>query len=58
MMSILGATADDVEEILKGLGYRSEPKPAAEVAAHLAALDQAATEAAQKSKEAAPERAA
>ena len=26
MMSILGATADDIEEILKGLGYRAEPE--------------------------------
>ncbi len=27
MMSILGATADDIEDILKGLGYRAEPNP-------------------------------
>ncbi|RUV09155.1 helicase, partial [Mesorhizobium sp. M1A.F.Ca.IN.022.04.1.1] len=46
MMSILGATADDMEEILKGLGYRAEPKPAAEVKAKLDALDNAAREAA------------
>ncbi|MEI9406540.1 helicase-related protein [Mesorhizobium argentiipisi] len=46
MMSILGATADDMEEILKGLGYRSEAKPAAEVKAKLDALDTAAREAA------------
>ncbi|MBZ9818700.1 helicase-related protein [Mesorhizobium sp. CA4] len=46
MMSILGATADDMEEILKGLGYRSEAKPAAEVKAKLYALDAAAREAA------------
>ncbi len=46
MMSILGATADDMEEILKGLGYRSEPKPAAEVKAKLEAQDNAAREAA------------
>ena len=39
MMSILGATADDIEEILKGLGYRAEPKPAADVKAKLEALD-------------------
>ena len=26
MMSILGATADDIEDILKGLGYRAKPK--------------------------------
>ncbi len=42
MMSILGATTDDMEEILKGLGYRAEPKPAAEVKAKLEALDAAA----------------
>lgn len=46
MMSILGATADDMEEILKGLGYRAEPKPAAEVKARLEAQDIAAREAA------------
>ncbi|MDX8456811.1 helicase-related protein [Mesorhizobium sp. VK9D] len=46
MMSILGATADDMEEILKGLGYRSEAKPAAEVKAKLEAQDNAAREAA------------
>ncbi|NGO49636.1 helicase-related protein [Allomesorhizobium camelthorni] len=45
MMSILGANADDIEEILKGLGYRAEPKPAAEVKTRLEALDQAAREA-------------
>ena len=39
MMSILGATADDIEEILKGLGYRGEAKPADEVKAKLAAID-------------------
>ncbi|MDX8531526.1 helicase-related protein [Mesorhizobium sp. VK25A] len=46
MMSILGATTDDMEEILKGLGYRSEAKPAAEVKAKLDALDAAARDAA------------
>ncbi|MBZ9796241.1 helicase-related protein [Mesorhizobium sp. ES1-4] len=46
MMSILGATADDMEEILKGLGYRAEPKPAVEVKARLEAQDTAAREAA------------
>ncbi|MDV6225678.1 helicase-related protein [Nitratireductor aquimarinus] len=44
MMSILGATADDMEAILKGLGYRGEPKPAEEVATHLKSLDDAAAE--------------
>jgi len=42
MMSILGATSDDMEEILKGLGYRGEAKPAAEVAARIETLDAAA----------------
>ncbi|MCB1381356.1 MAG: helicase [Notoacmeibacter sp.] len=42
MMSILGATAEDMEEILKGLGYRHEPKEAAAVETHLAGLDAAA----------------
>jgi ATP-dependent RNA helicase SUPV3L1/SUV3 len=46
MMSILGANADDMEEILKGLGYRAEPKPPAEVKARLEAQDNAAREAA------------
>ncbi|MCO5145250.1 MAG: helicase [Aquamicrobium sp.] len=41
MMSILGATAEDMEEILKSLGYRAEAKPAAEVQARLGALDAA-----------------
>ena len=39
MMSILGATADDMEEILKNLGYRSEAVEAADVAAKFAELD-------------------
>jgi ATP-dependent RNA helicase SUPV3L1/SUV3 len=37
MLSILGATADDIEEILKGLGYRADSVPAEEAAAHLVA---------------------
>ncbi|RWQ66136.1 helicase-related protein [Mesorhizobium sp.] len=56
MMSILGATADDMEEILKGLGYRAEPKPVAEVKARLEAQDNAAREAA-AAKQAAQEQA-
>ncbi|MGN6143558.1 MAG: helicase-related protein [Mesorhizobium sp.] len=47
MMSILGATADDMEEILKGLGYRAEPKSAEEVKAKLEAIDAAAQAAAE-----------
>ena len=42
MMSILGANADDIEEILKGLGYRSDARPAAAVKARIAEIDQAA----------------
>jgi ATP-dependent RNA helicase SUPV3L1/SUV3 len=53
MMSILGANADDMEEILKGLGYRGEPKPAADVTARLLAHDDA-FRAAQAQKSAAP----
>jgi len=41
MLSILGATPDDMEEILKGLGYRAEPKPAEEVKAKLDQIDAA-----------------
>lgn len=44
MMSILGATAEDMEEILKGLGYRSEAKPATEVQAKIDAFDAAERE--------------
>lgn len=44
MMSILGATAEDMEEILKGLGYRSEAKPATEVQAKIDAFDTAERE--------------
>ena len=41
MMSILGATPDDMEEILKSLGYRGEPKPAEEIKAKLEAMEAA-----------------
>ncbi|MCO5161608.1 MAG: helicase [Mesorhizobium sp.] len=47
MMSILGATATDMEEILKALGYRAEPKPQAEVAERIARQDAEAAAAAQ-----------
>jgi ATP-dependent RNA helicase SUPV3L1/SUV3 len=50
MMSILGANADDMEEILKGLGYRADAKPAGEVKARIEALDHAAREAAAKAE--------
>ncbi len=45
MMSILGATTEDMEEILKSLGYRHEPMDAAAVTAKLAELDAASAEA-------------
>ncbi len=55
MMSILGATADDMEEILKGLGYRGDPKPATEVTARIEAQEAAWREAlAAKAAAAAP----
>ncbi len=39
MLSILGATPDDMEEILKGLGYRADSVKAEDAAAFLAAED-------------------
>ncbi len=39
MLSILGATPDDMEEILKGLGYRADSVTAEEAATFLAAQD-------------------
>ncbi|MDP3898266.1 MAG: helicase, partial [Mesorhizobium sp.] len=45
MMSILGANAADIEEILKALGYRAEARTPAEVAARMAQLDAAAAKA-------------
>ena len=41
MLSILGATQDDIEEILKGLGYRADVVPPEEAAAHVASMDRA-----------------
>lgn len=38
MLSILGATAEDIEEILKGLGYRAEAVSAEVAKAHLDGL--------------------
>ncbi len=46
MMSILGASGEDMEEILRGLGYRADAKPAALVKTQIEALDAAAREAA------------
>ncbi|MCG6114690.1 MAG: helicase [Mesorhizobium sp.] len=45
MMSILGATPQDMEEILKALGYRGQEAQAAEVEAKLSGFDQAALDA-------------
>ncbi len=45
MMSILGAGTEDMEEVLKNLGYRAEPKAAAAIKAKLADLDAAVEEA-------------
>lgn len=39
MMSILGATGEDMEEILKSLGYRAEPSDSAVIAEKLAELE-------------------
>jgi ATP-dependent RNA helicase SUPV3L1/SUV3 len=39
MLSILGATPDDMEEILKGLGYRADSVTAEEAASFLATQD-------------------
>ncbi|WP_087001828.1 helicase-related protein [Rhizobium sullae] len=47
MLSILGATLEDMEEILKGLGYRADAVTAEEAAAHLAAQDTSAAPAAE-----------
>ncbi len=55
MMSILGATADDMEEILKSLGYRPEAVDTAIVAAKLVELDATSAPAARpESSETAP----
>ncbi len=50
MLSILGARPDDMDDILKGLGYRGETRKAAEVKSALEAVDaeHAAAEAAKK----------
>ncbi|WP_034852864.1 helicase-related protein [Sinorhizobium sojae] len=45
MLSILGATPDDMEEILKGLGYRADVVTAEEAASFLAVQDGATAEA-------------
>jgi ATP-dependent RNA helicase SUPV3L1/SUV3 len=42
MLSILGATLEDMEEILKGLGYRADAVKPEEAAAHLSVQDASA----------------
>jgi ATP-dependent RNA helicase SUPV3L1/SUV3 len=42
MLSILGATLEDMEEILKGLGYRADAVKAEEATAHLSTQDASA----------------
>ncbi len=44
MLSILGATPDDMEEILKGLGYRADAVKAEDAAAFLAAQNPVAAQ--------------
>jgi ATP-dependent RNA helicase SUPV3L1/SUV3 len=46
MLSILGATLEDMEEILKGLGYRADAVKAEEASVHLATQDAASVPAA------------
>ncbi|KQV73095.1 helicase-related protein [Rhizobium sp. Root1220] len=46
MLSILGATLEDMEEILKGLGYRADAVKAEDASAHLATQDASASPAA------------
>lgn len=53
MLSILGATPDDMEEILKGLGYRADAVKAEEAAAFLAQHDAAQVPAANAAADAA-----
>ena len=58
MLSILGATQDDLKEILKGLGYRSRVITVEDAAEHLRAIDsrlaEAEAEAAKKAEETPP----
>ncbi|WP_419914689.1 helicase-related protein [Hoeflea sp.] len=51
MLSILGATPDDIEEILKGLGYRADEASAEEVATHFAELDAKAVQSTEKAEQ-------
>jgi len=58
MMSILGATSEDMEEVLKGLGYRGEPVEQTKVEAELARLDEASRAAEEASRAEAARKAA
>lgn len=55
MLSILGATPDDMEEILKGLGYRADSVTAEEAQAYLASQAPAAAASAASDETAAAE---
>lgn len=54
MLSILGATLDDVEEILKGLGYRADSIKAEEATAFLESQDAAGAKTKETADDAAP----
>ncbi|MEX6506983.1 helicase-related protein [Jiella sp. M17.18] len=58
MMSILGATAEDMDEILKGLGYRPQGMDAGAVESELKRLDAEAAAAAEAAKAEAARKAA
>ncbi|MCB1385689.1 MAG: helicase [Nitratireductor sp.] len=45
MLSILGATHEDMELVLKGLGYRGEPRPESEVRPQVTAAETGAADA-------------
>ncbi|WP_047453709.1 helicase-related protein [Rhizobium rhizogenes] len=53
MLSILGATLEDMEEILKGLGYRADAVKAEDATAHLAQQDASSAPAPQSAEVAA-----
>ncbi len=55
MLSILGATLEDMEEILKGLGYRADAVKPEEASAYLATQDASSATAAETVVAAAPE---
>jgi ATP-dependent RNA helicase SUPV3L1/SUV3 len=57
MLSILGATLEDMEEILKGLGYRADAVKAEDAAAFLSQQDASSTPAPAQATETAAEKA-